>query len=104
MPIACTLTAADLRDRQAAWLKVGAFLRRSLDIPGGRSFEFSRASGVYESLEQLIQLEAECCAWLTFGLTQAGEQIAMTIVAEGSEGETAAREMFGPLSDLVGRV
>jgi hypothetical protein len=101
VPIACTLTDADLRDRQHAWLKVGTYADRAAEIPGGLAFEFSPTAGVYASLSELVRLEAECCPWMAFRLEQRPEIIRMTVTADGDDGERAVRLDFAPLSDLV---
>lgn len=99
--IACTLTAAALRDRRASWMKVGGYATNVERIPGGLRFRFSPAPGVSESLQQLVELEQECCAWMTISLEQAPAGLLMTVAGIGDEGEQAARETFAPLADLV---
>jgi hypothetical protein len=101
-PIACTLTGADLADRQRAWLKVGAYSLRCDEISGGLAFDFKAAPGVSASLERLIPLEAECCPWMTFRLDNGAETIRMTVTAAGADGERAVREMFSGLGGAAG--
>ena len=93
-PIACTLTDADLRDRRAAWLKVGEFVIASEPIPGGLSVDFARAAGVADSLAELVRLEAECCAWMTFEIEESPTKIRLSITGIGTEGERGVRESF----------
>src|SRR5689334_1834849 len=99
-PIACSLTAADLVDRQAAWLKVGAFSIGSKEIPGGLAFAFSPAAGVYDSLAELVRLEAECCAWMSFKLDRVPQEVLMTVTAATDDGQTAVRDAFAPLVEV----
>jgi hypothetical protein len=96
--IACRLTAADLRDRRQAWLKVGNYITASTIIPGGLSFEFADASGLRESLTELVRLEAECCPWMSFGLVELPAGICLDITGVGADGERAVRESFAPLT------
>jgi hypothetical protein len=96
-PIACTLSAADLQDRQLAWLKVGRYITASATIPGGLSFDFANASGLPESLTELVRLEAECCAWMAFALTGSSAGTHLAISAMGPDGEQAVRASFAPL-------
>jgi hypothetical protein len=100
-PIACTLTDADLRDRQVAWLKVGMYANEAGEIPGGIAFEFSPMAGVYTSLSELVRLEAECCAWMAFTLEEQDSAVRLTVTAAGEEGERGVRLAFAPLSDAV---
>jgi hypothetical protein len=102
-PIACTLTAADLEDRREAWLKVGTFGQASTEISGGLAFKFTPATGVYESLEQLVWLEADCCPWMNFTLEDAPGRITLTVRGEDDDGEIAVREAFAPLAAAVDR-
>ena len=95
--IACTLTAADLQDRRQAWLKVGSFITATGPIPGGLSFDFARAGGVLESLAELVRLEAECCAWMSFAIEHSPNGIRLAITGLGPDGERGVRESFAPL-------
>ena len=97
--IACTLTAADLRDRRQAWFKVGRYIKDSSTIPGGLSFEFSSASGVRESLAELVRLEAECCPWMSFAQSDVATGIRLEITAVGADGERGVRDSFSPLAN-----
>ena len=79
--LVCTLTAADYQDREAAWLKVGSYIRASAAIPGGLSFRFAPAHGLGDSLIELVRLEAECCAWIAFAMSNSPEGITLSITA-----------------------
>ena len=93
-PIACTLTAADLRDRQGAWAKLlGRGLVNRDRVEGG--IRLHAASGAAAALIELIDLERECCAWIQFKVTRdpiAGE-VDVLLIAEG-EGEEILAGMF----------
>jgi hypothetical protein len=97
-PIACTLTAADYRDRQTAWLKLRAYVTTSAAIPGGLIFTFGPALGLRDSLGELVRLEAECCAWMIFAIVESPDDVRLTIIAEGEDGERGVREAFAPLA------
>ena len=93
-PIACTLTAADLRDRQGAWAKLlGSGLVDRDRVAGGIRLHAARGAGA--ALVELIDLERECCAWIQFNVTHdpiAGE-VDVLLIAEG-EGEEILAGMF----------
>ena len=97
-PLVCTLTADDYRNREAAWLKLQPFVRRSAAAPGGLSFSFARVTGLQDSLTELIRLEAECCAWMTFALAESAEGIELAITSNTADGERGIREAFAPLA------
>ena len=86
--IMCTLSKDDLVDTRAAWQKLfrTALVVRE-DIPGGLRLLVREDSA--EALRQLIDIERECCLWITFRLD--GPQVWMT--ADGA-GEAAIRESW----------
>ena len=96
-PLVCRLTAADYRDREAAWLKLKPFVRAFAAVPGGLTFSFTRVTGLQDSLTELVRLEAECCAWMTFAIAESGEGIRLSITSANAEGERGVREAFAPL-------
>jgi hypothetical protein len=88
-PIACTLTASELKDREGAWHKLMAsgLLERDR-VPGG--IRLRAAPGATAALHDLIELERECCAWIRFDTTDGS---AVTMTAEG-DGEAVLAGMF----------
>jgi hypothetical protein len=88
-PIACTLTASDLKDREGAWRKLmgSGLVERDL-VPGG--IRLRPAPGAAAALIALIDLERECCAWIDFDFSD-GSVVTMT--AEG-DGEAVLAGMF----------
>jgi hypothetical protein len=97
-PLVCTLTDADYHDRERAWLKLRPFVRASASVPGGLSFTFSPATGLHDSLAELVRLEAECCAWMTFAMADTPEGVHLSITSNGVDGERGVREAFAPLA------
>lgn len=89
-PIMCTLTAADLRDRGAAWRKLlasGLIKRDRVD--GG--IRLRAEPGAVHALHLLIDLERECCAWIDYEVDPTGA----SLTAEG-DGEAVLAGMFLP--------
>ena len=86
--IACTLSTDELRDTRSAWQKLfrTALLLRA-EIPGGLRLVVNDGSA--EALRQLIEIERDCCRWITFQLH--GPTVSMT--AEGA-GTAAIRTMW----------
>lgn len=86
--VACTLTADDLRETQGAWRKLFRLSLVSRDeVPGGLRLEVHAESA--EALRQLIDIERECCQWITFELD--GPVVTMTAPGPG---ESAIRAMW----------
>lgn len=85
--IACTLTPEELKDTEAAWRKL---LQLSLvsreEIPGGLRLVVHPGSA--DALSRLVDIERECCRWITFSLD--GPSVTMTAAAE-----SAIREIWG---------
>ncbi|HEX2646295.1 MAG TPA: hypothetical protein VHO95_03640 [Candidatus Dormibacteraeota bacterium] len=89
--VACTLTADELKDTQKAWRKLfGTGLISREEIPGGIRLVVNDGSA--DALRQLIDVERECCPWITFDLR--GPVVTMTADADG---EAAIREMWSTL-------
>lgn len=88
--IACTLTPEDLKNVGQAWQKL---FRESLigrqAVPGGLRLEVHPGSA--GALRSLIDIERECCQWVTFELD--GPVVTMT---SPGPGEAAIREMWKP--------
>jgi hypothetical protein len=88
-PIACTLSASELKDREGAWKKVlGSGLVQRHLVPGG--IRLHAAPGAAAALIELIDLERECCAWIHFEVSDGS---AVTMTAEG-DGEAVLAGMF----------
>jgi hypothetical protein len=82
LPIACTLSASDLKDRRGAWSKLmGSGLIARDVVPGG--IRLTAAPGAAAALMELIELERECCAWIQFDVS-AGSVVTLTAEGEGA--------------------
>jgi hypothetical protein len=90
-PIACTLSASELEDREGAWMKLmgSGLVERDL-VPGG--IRLRAAPGAADALIALVDLERECCAWIHFDVTEGS---VATLTAEG-DGEAVLAGMFVP--------
>ena len=87
-PIACTLTAEEMKDRGAAWNKLMASGLVERDrVPGG--IRLRAEHGASTALMELVARERECCAWIQFDV--AGDSVTMTADAAG---ESVLATMF----------
>jgi hypothetical protein len=101
--LVCSLTAADYRDRESAWLKLGHYVSASAAIPGGLSFTFAATRGLQDSLTDLVRLEAQCCSWMSFAMWESPDGIKLSITSDGEDGERGVRETFALLVRSSGR-
>ena len=67
LPIACTLTEAEMRERRQAILD---FLRRThvnvTELPNGYAYTLTPTSEAFMQVTQLVDLERQCCPFLSF--------------------------------------
>src|SRR5262245_40419022 len=67
LPIACTLTAAELRDRRRTVLdSIRNEAVEVIPLPDGYAYRFKAASQTLQALSHLVDLERQCCPFLTF--------------------------------------
>jgi hypothetical protein len=94
--IVCTLSKDELSDTRTAWQKLfrTALLVRE-EIPGGLRLVVNDGSA--KALRQLIEIERDCCRWITFQLD--GPTVSMTAAEAGA---AAIRTMW-PIDPALGR-
>ena len=86
--VACTLSRSELEETGAAWQKLFRLSLVSRDeVSDGLRLVFHPGSA--EALRQLIDVERECCRWITFELD--GATVTMTSPGAGA---AAIREMW----------
>ena len=86
--VACTLSRSELEQTGAAWQKLFRLsLARRDEVPGGLRLVFHPGSA--DALRQLIDIERDCCSWITFEVE--GATVTMTSAGAGA---SAIREMW----------
>lgn len=95
-PVACTLTEVEMRVRRATILDT---VRRGvLDIsplPDGYAYRFETTSEILSQLARLVDLERQCCAFLTFRINvEAGKPICLEITGP-PEAKAVIADFFG---------
>jgi hypothetical protein len=97
LPIACTLTDAEMRKRRADILD--AVRRAVLDItpsPDGYAHRFEPTSEILSQLARLVDLERQCCAFLTFRISAEAERQPICLEITGApEVKTVIADFFG---------
>src|SRR4051794_16194010 len=87
LPIACSLSATDLSTRLAEMADLGRAALLHADRRGaGARLRFAAGTGVRERVEAIVAAESECCAFLAMRVTDAPDEVVLTIDApEGAE-------------------
>ena len=104
VPVACTLTPADLAGQARRWQRL---MRRALtgraETPDGLRLSFR--PDAEDELRALIAVEAQCCAWADWTVEPAAGTVVLGIrsMAQGPEGIRALRLMFEPGSAHAAR-
>lgn len=90
-PIVCMLSRSELKDRGKAWQKLlGSGLVYRDRIAGG--IALGAEPGGAAALMDLVDLERECCAWISFEVVGDGE----VRLTAGPAGEAVLAGMFVP--------
>ena len=96
IPIACSLTVAELQERRKNVLnKIAASLIDSQELPDGFRFRFSIDDSILQNLITVINLERRCCPFLNFKLSlEAGKDFASLGLTGRQGAKEAIRELF----------
>ncbi|HEU5174920.1 MAG TPA: hypothetical protein VFT96_09220 [Gemmatimonadaceae bacterium] len=93
IPIACTLAPGALEERSARFAALNRTWLRLLERGPG-TLTLTYAAAAEPDLRELVRLERECCAFLTFHLVRHGEDtITLRVVAPDVQG---AELLFAP--------
>jgi hypothetical protein len=92
-----TLTDAELREHRSGSL--GAVRRAVLDVsplPNGYAYVFEATSEILSQLARLVDLERQCCAFLTFRIVvEAGLQPICIEITGPPEAKAIIADFFG---------
>lgn len=98
LPVACSLTEPELRDREATTLaSVRARVREVEERESGYALRFEPEEGLIPEIATLIDLERRCCPFLRFGLTVTPGNGPVWLELTGPEG---TRELLRTILDL----
>ncbi len=95
-PIACSLAAADLKNRLALIEAIGSdALVDHENVDGGsHRLRFRADADVHTRLEAIVVAEAACCSFLDIGLESDGDDLILSIAAP-TGAEPVAAELAG---------
>ncbi len=97
LPTACTLTDAEMRERRRTILDTfrGAALEVT-SLPLGYTYRFEPTSEVLARLVHLVDLERQCCPFLTFKIIiEAGNQPIFIEITGPPEAKPMIADFFG---------
>src|SRR5262249_36538807 len=79
LPI-CTLTEQELRERKATILALvrDRVIRRS-ELPAGYRYKFANDPDTNEAIHRMVEMERQCCRFLTFELTETDKTIQLDV-------------------------
>jgi hypothetical protein len=87
VPVACTLSQADLGDQAASW---HAVLRGSIlgleELSDGFALSVAHSPATAQELRRLASLEGECCGWMRIAVGD-GDPISLSIRTENPDGK-----------------
>ena len=82
LPIACSLSAAQLPERLGQMSELGREALLDAGIAGARArLRFAARVGVRERLDAVVAAESECCAFLTMAVADEPGALVLTIDA-----------------------
>jgi hypothetical protein len=97
LPIVCTLTESELRERRRMVLdRIKDACLGAAPISGGYRYSFTPRSETLLELTRLVDLERQCCRFLTFKIVvEAGEQAIGLEITGPPEAISMVEELFG---------
>src|SRR5215213_2488078 len=90
LPVACSLTPAEMRDRQASLIP--GLLQRAVAIgPSGEGhvLRFNSDADTLRTIAEMIGAESRCCPFLQFDLCVPQAQADVTLTVSGPKGTRA---------------
>ena len=97
-PASCSLSQSDLRDRRAAWARLGRrALKTSRRTADGARLSYATQPGVEDELRDLARLEARCCSFARWRVSREGDRVVLEVRAEGA-GVATVHALLEPVS------
>lgn len=102
LPIVCTLTETELAERKKAiYDSIAADILATRSLPEGYAFEFVPNADIVVRLARLVDLEHQCCRFLSFKIAVlAGEGPVLLEVTGPPTAKALIAGFLGPLPGL----
>jgi hypothetical protein len=96
LPIACTLTEAELRQRRQIIMATFQGMRiNASELDDGYAFSFPASSEALQSIAELVDMERQCCPFLTFKIVIEAANASMRLEVTGpGEAKKVIAEYF----------
>jgi hypothetical protein len=85
LPVACSLSAAELRERGEENLALFSQARRARELADGYAFAFAGADGEVEQLLRFVLAERACCPFWSFDLTFVSPHADVWLAVRGND-------------------
>ena len=100
LPIACSLTSAELREREATLLaQFRAAIIKTEELQNGYAFHIPGDADSFRQVAELIVAERECCPFLVFEVSALPNMGPVTVRVSGPDG---TKEFLSSLLGLPG--
>ncbi len=92
---ACSLNASELDERKVLLRELTKGVVERRELSDGLAFRFDPGSGVIQRLARLVELESDCCQFLTFKIVAEREQGPVWLEVTGpKDAQRSIREYF----------
>lgn len=97
LPIACTLSATDLRARLAEMAELGRDALLEVELGGTHAtLRFAAGADVRDRVMRVVAAEAACCAFLVMDVSDEPDAVVLSITAP-EDAEVVLRELVDGL-------
>jgi hypothetical protein len=94
VPVACTLTPAELAAQAGRWQRLMArAMTERAETADGLRMSFRREPGTEDELRRLVAVESECCAWADWTVDTSAGSLMLEVRTTGT-GLAALHGMF----------
>jgi hypothetical protein len=84
VPVACTLTPADLAAQAGHWQRLMArAMTERAETANGLRMSFRHEAGIEEELRGLVAVESECCAWADWTVDMSAGNLMLDVRSTG---------------------
>jgi hypothetical protein len=100
LPVACSLSAAELRERGGETLELFSQARRIRELADGYAFAFAGMDAEAQALLRFVLEERACCPFWSFALTfpSPHQEVWVTVRGNAEARELARRLLVDPLT------
>jgi hypothetical protein len=94
LPIACTLSAGELRQRKTTLATLRAIVNSRTGIAGGYRYRFAKHSTALQDVSRIAELERQCCRFLDFNVIESETSVCLDVTGK-PEAIAIIEDLFG---------